>query len=266
MTIGHNQQEMTSYRFGGAALVALTLASGCGGQQPAAERTPPADAQRVDESKAGRIAGRVVLDGNAPPNAAINTGSDPVCARENKDGLSAENIVVENGGLNNVFVYVKDGLGKYYFDVPTQAVTLDQQGCRYRPHVVGIRAGQPLEIVNSDPTLHNVNAMAKVNRGFNFGQPMQGIKNTATFTAPEVMVRIKCDVHGWMNAFVGVLEHPYFAVTTGGGTFELKNVPAGTYTVEAWHEKLGTQTESVTIADKESKDVSFSFKAAPTTP
>ena len=174
--------------------------------------------------------------------------------------------VVENGGLNNVFVYVKDGLGKYYFDVPAQAVTVDQQGCRYRPHVFGVRAGQPIEIINSDPTLHNVNAVASVNRGFNFGQPMQGMKNTATFTAPEVMVRIKCDVHGWMSAYAGVLDHPYFAVTSSGGKFELKNVPAGTYTVEAWHEKLGAQTQNVTLAEKDSKELSFTFKGSPATP
>ena len=208
----------------------------------------------------------MAFEGTAPENPPINTGSDPVCARENKDGLSVETVVVDNGGLNNVFVYVKDGLGKYYFDVPAQAVTVDQQGCRYRPHVFGVRAGQPIEIINSDPTLHNVNAVASVNRGFNFGQPMQGMKNTATFTAPEVMVRIKCDVHGWMSAYAGVLDHPYFAVTSSGGKFELKNVPAGTYTVEAWHEKLGAQTQNVTLAEKDSKELSFTFKGSPATP
>ena len=247
-------------------LLALSLTAGCGGEQQTAQRTPPPDALRVNEAKAGRIGGRVAFEGTAPENPSINAGSDPVCARENKDGLSAETVVVEGGGLNNVFVYVKDGLGKYYFDVPAQAVTLDQQGCRYRPHLFGVRAGQPIEIRNSDPTLHNVNAVAKVNRGFNFGQPMQGMKSTATFTAPEIMVRLKCDVHGWMNAYAGVVDHPYFAVTSGGGNFELKNVPAGTYTVAVWHEKLGTQTQSVTLAEKDSKELTFTFKAESTTP
>jgi plastocyanin len=256
---------MTGHGWRAAALLALVLAAACGGQQTT-QRTAPPGALRVDETKSGRIAGQVTFEGAAPQNPAINAGSDPVCARENKDGLSFENVVVESGGLNNVFVYVKDGLGKYFFDAPAQPVKLDQQGCRYRPHVFGVQAGQPIEITNSDPTLHNVNAVASVNRGFNFGQPMQGMKNTATFTTPEVMVRLKCDVHGWMSAYAGVLEHPYFAVTSGGGKFELKNVPAGTYTVEAWHEKLGAQTQSVSVAEKESKDVTFSFKAAPTTP
>jgi hypothetical protein len=258
---------MTPSNLRAAALLALALSAACGGGEPqSTPRTPPPDAQRVDEAKAGTIAGRVAFEGTVPGNPPIDAGSDPVCARENKDGLSAETVVVEGGGLNNVFVYLKDGLGKYYFDVPAQAVVLDQQGCRYRPHVFGVRAGQPIEIRNSDPTLHNVNAVANVNRGFNFGQPMQGMKNTATFTAPEIMVRIKCDVHGWMNTYAGVVDHPYFAVTNGGGRFELKNVPAGTYTVEAWHEKLGTQTQSVTLAEKDSKELAFTFKVAPTLP
>ena len=127
-----------------------------------------------------------------------------------------------------------------------------------------MRTGQPLEIVNSDATLHNVNAMAKVNQGFNMGQAIQGMKNAKVFTAPEVMVRIKCDVHSWMTAYAGVVSHPYFAVTAGGGAFELKNLPAGTYTIEAWHEKLGTQTQNVTLGEKETKTVGFAFKA--TTP
>jgi plastocyanin len=160
-----------------------------------------------------------------------------------------------------VFVYVKDGLGDYYFETPTTAVTLDQKGCHYAPHVFGVRAGQPVEIVNSDPTLHNVNAMAKVNQSFNLGQAIQGMKNQKVFKTPEVMVHIKCDVHNWMNAYAGVLNHPYFAVTANGGSFELKGLPPGTYTIEAWHEKLGTQTQSVTLAANESKPITFAFKA-----
>ena len=243
-----------------ACALALALATACGGDAPP-QRTPPPDARRVDLATAGRIAGRVVIEGTVPANPPIKTDSDPVCARENKDGLSSENILVENGGLNNVFVYLKDGLGNYYFDAPADAVKLDQQGCRYTPHVFGAQTGQPIEISNSDPTLHNVAALATVNRGFNFGQPMQGFKNTTSFTAPEVMVRFKCDVHPWMNAYAGILGHPYFAVTADEGQFELKDVPAGTYTVEAWHEKLGTQTQKVTLAGKDSKDLNFTFKA-----
>jgi hypothetical protein len=129
-----------------------------------------------------------------------------------------------------------------------------------------MRTGQKLEILNSDPTLHNIHATPKSNSEFNTGQPIQGMKTEHTFNSQEVMVPFKCDVHGWMNAYVGVLDHPYFAVTGPDGKFSLKGLPPGTYTVEAWHEKLGATTQSVTLAAKETKDVSFTFKmaAAPT--
>ena len=198
----------------------------------------------------------------SPASAPIKLDSDPACAQQHPGGLPPDSFVVSSGGLENVFVYVKDGLGDYYFETPTTAVTLDQKGCHYTPHVFGVRAGQPLEIVNSDPTLHNVNAMAKVNQSFNLGQAIQGMKNQKVFKTPEVMVHIKCDVHNWMNAYAGVLNHPYFAVTANGGSFELKGLPPGTYTIEAWHEKLGTQTQSVTLAAKESKPITFAFKAS----
>jgi plastocyanin len=255
---------MTTSRVLAAALLAAALAIGCGGGAPA-QQTPPPDAKRVDQSKAGTLTGRVLVEGPVPENPIARL-EDSFCARQHTNGLSLENVVVENGGINNVFVYIKDGLGNYYFETPSQPVKMDQQSCRYTPHVVGVQAGQPIEISNSDPTAHNVSAVAQVNRGFNFSQPMQGLKNTATFKAPEVMVRLKCDVHTWMSAYVGVLPHPYFAVTTGGGTFELKHVPPGAYTVAAWHEKYGTQTQHVTLGDNGVKELSFTFKAQPTAP
>ena len=130
----------------------------------------------------------------------------------------------------------------------------------------GIRVGQPLTIVNDDPTLHNIHALPKNNQEFNVGQPLQSMKMNETFTTPEVMVPFKCDVHGWMNAYAGVLDHPYFAVTAADGTFSLKGVPPGTYTVEAWHEKLGTATKSVALGQKETKTLAFTFTlGAPTT-
>ncbi|HEX6976457.1 MAG TPA: hypothetical protein VF147_18750 [Vicinamibacterales bacterium] len=245
-----------------AAVLALSLAAACGGsKQEAAPGGPAPGAQKVDVSKAGNVTGRVLLDGPAPANAAIKMSADPFCIRANADGSTFETYKVDDGGLENVFVYVKDGLGNYYFDTPTEPVKLDQKGCHYTPHVFGIQVGQPLEISNSDDTLHNVHALAEKNQEFNYGQAMAGMKNTKTFTVPEVMITFKCDVHGWMNAYGGVVSHPYFAVTKDGGKFELKNLPAGTYTVEAWHEKLGTQQQSVTLGEKESKAVTFTFKA-----
>ena len=170
--------------------------SSCGGtEQAPAATAPPPNAKRVDAAKAGNVAGRVTFEGTPPANEKIPMGSDPVCARENSGGVSFDTVVVDNGGLENVFVYVKDGLGDYYFDVPTEAVTLDQKGCRYTPHVLGLRVGQPLEIVNSDATMHNVHAVPNVNSEFNFSQHLTGMKQQKTFTAREVMVRFKCDVH-----------------------------------------------------------------------
>jgi plastocyanin len=243
------------------AIAAVVLATACGSKEPAA-KTPPADAKRVDPATAGKLVGKVQFDGPVPANQPIKMSADPVCASENPNGATSQTYLVKDGGLDNVFVYVKDGLGNYYFDAPTEPVTLNQKACHYEPHVFGVRVGQPLDIVNDDSTLHNVHAMPTGNQEFNFPQQIKGMKNRKTFTTREVMVPFKCDVHGWMTAYAGVVDNPYYAVTTGGGRFELKNLPPGTYTVEAWHERLGTQIQQVTLGEKESKDVSFTFKPA----
>jgi hypothetical protein len=247
-------------RLGVAVLTAAALAGGCGGSEaPPAAATARPDAKRVDAATAGTIGGRVSFEGTVPQFPPIKLDSDPACAAQHPNGLAVETIVVNNGGLENVFVYVKDGLGNYVFDTPTEPVTLDQKGCRYSPHVFGVRTGQPILIVNSDPTMHNVHGAGNVNQQFNFAQVVAGVKNTRTLTAAEVMMPFKCNVHTWMTAYAGVLPHPYFAVTANGGTFELKNLPPGTYTIEAWHEKLGTSSQSVTLAEKESKTLTFTF-------
>jgi plastocyanin len=187
--------------------------------------------------------------------------SDPNC-KPAPGADTTEAVVVKDGALQNVFVYVKDGLGDLRFAVPATPVVLDQQGCRYTPHVFGIQVGQPLEIVNSDPTLHNVHAMAERNREFNMGQPQQGVKHTHTFSTQEVLLPFKCDVHGWMRAYAGVVDHPFYAVSGADGSFELKGLPPGTYTVEAIHETLGARTQTVTIGARETKDAPFTFQIA----
>ena len=246
----------------GITLAASIVACGGGSKETApAESTAPSGKQ-VDSSTAGDINGVIAFDGVAPKNEPIKMNADPVCTKENPTPQSQETYVVNDGKLGNVFVYVKDGLSGYTFDAPTSVVTFDQKNCRYHPHVFGVQVNQPVEIVNSDPTLHNIHALPKGNAEFNNGQPIQGMKMTHKFTAKEVMVPFKCDVHGWMNAYVGVLDHPYFAVSDNDGKFSLKGLPPGTYTIEAWHEKLGTQTAMVTLGSKETKDANFTFKAA----
>lgn len=246
-------------------VVALAASMACGKSEAPQESTPPQAAgpaaPAIDEGSAATVTGKIVLDGAAPANAPIKMSADPVCMREVKGPQAQEFYVVGDGGaLQNAFVYVKEGLGSRTFETPTETVTLDQQGCRYRPHVFGIQVGQPLDVVNSDPTLHNIHAMPKNNDEFNSGQPVKGMKNTFKFKAKEVMVPFKCDVHPWMNAYVGVLDHPYYAVSGNDGKFELKTLPPGDYVIEAWHEKLGTQTQKVTVGAKETKDITFTFK------
>jgi len=203
----------------------------------------------------------VTFAGTPPAMPAIRMDADPTCLQQGGT-VTAESVVVgTDGALQNVFVYVKDGLGSLRFPVPSDAVVLDQKGCRYVPHVLGVQVGQRFEILNSDPTLHNIHAVPTANREFNTGQPIPGMKTTRQFTTREVMVPFKCDVHPWMNAYAGVLDHPFFAVTGADGSFELKGLPPGTYTIEAWHERLGTQTQMVTIGAKETGAVAFSFKA-----
>jgi plastocyanin len=254
-------------------LLGITMAASivaCGGSSETSNKSGDASApsatpagQRVDTATAGTVKGVVTLDGTAPKNEGIKMNADPVCVRENKTPQFQETYLVGSDGksLANVFVYVKDGLGNYVYDTPTTPARIDQKECRYHPHVFGMRVGQKLEIVNSDPTLHNIHAVPKANTEFNNGQPIQGMKMDHTFTAKEVMVPFKCDVHGWMNAYVGVLDHPFFAVTDEEGKFDIKGLPPGTYTIEAWHEKGGTVTQSVTVGPSETKDITFTIKA-----
>ena len=247
----------TGCAFAFAAAGALTAAA-CGRSEEAPP-PPAAVSNPVDPSTAGAITGLVTFEGTPPAAEPISMDSDPYCEKQPQN--KTETVVVgEASGLQNVFVYVKDGLGDRVFPVPATAVVLDQKGCRYVPHVLGIQVGQPLELRSSDNTLHNIHAVPQQNREFNRALQLAAMKHTHTFSTKEVMVPFKCDVHKWMNAYVGVLDHPFYAVTAANGRFELKGLPPGTYTIEAWHEKLGTQTQMVTIGEKQISDVAFNFK------
>jgi plastocyanin len=262
MVHGHVRHARTV--FAGTGLAVLLLAStGCGGSPAPASSAAPAASSAVDPASSGSVNGRVRLDGAPPAAQTIRVDGDKTCATRvpGAQRKTERYVVGDGGGLANVFVYVKTGLEGRSFPVPTEPVVIDQQQCWYTPRVVGVRVGQVLQVLNSDPLLHNVRAEALVNQPFNQGQPVQGVRYSHTFSTDEVMVPLKCDVHAWMNAWVGVVNHPYFAVTGPTGDFSLPNLPAGTYTVEAWHEAAGTTTGSVTVTAQGTATVSLTFKA-----
>jgi plastocyanin len=256
---------MTVHRLA-LALVSLAIPvafAACGGTdpEPAQSAQSAGGGMTVDTATAGSLSGRVTFTGTPPEPAILRMGTDPACITNAGPNPQSDAVLIAaDGGLQNAFVYVKEGLDEQYsFPIPTGEVELDQVGCRYTPRVIGVRAGQPMAIINSDPTLHNVHAMPMENLEFNEGQPTQGWRTTKTFTVPEVMVRFKCNVHNWMAAYVGVMAHPYFAVTSADGSFEIRNLPPGTYTIEAWHETFGTRTVQVTIAERQAQTASLTF-------
>ncbi len=241
---------------------ALVLAVACSTRQAGNETPTTGTGIAVDPATAtASITGTVTVEGAAPPQSSIQLSADPTCAALHKAPLLTEDVVVRNGRLQNVFVWIKSGLEKYSFPPPAEPATLTQDGCRFAPHVGGIMVNQKLRIVNSDPTLHNIHCLAEKNPQFNIGQPLQGMTAERTFTTPEVMVGFKCDVHKWMRSYIGVVPHPYFSVTQGDGTYTLKNLPPGDYVIEAWHEKFGTRSQNISVGDREAREVNFSFAA-----
>lgn len=253
--------QVRSFIPGFLSLILLsTVACGSGAPPP-----PPAGGGKiVDAATTGSLSGRAIFTGTPPAVETLRMGYDKACVASAGPNPQSDAVLIgADGALKNAFVYVKEGLDPgYSFDIPATAVVLDQRGCIYTPRVLGVRAGQPFEVLNSDDTLHNVHALPMANQDFNQGTPRKGSKLTRTFTVPEVMVRFKCDVHPWMAAYIGVVAHPFFAVTDASGAFEIKGLPPGTYTVEAWHEKFGTRTATVTLDPKGAQTASFSFAAA----
>lgn len=217
----------------------------------------------VDATTAATIAGKIKFSGAASKAKMIQVTSDAYCTKQHAGGqIASEEVVVNsNKTLKNVLVYVKKGLEGKKFATIKEAAVINQHGCWYEPHVLAVMVNQPVKILNSDETLHNIHSMPKVNSGFNFAQPAKGMETTKTFDKEEMMIPIKCDVHSWMGGYIGVLSHPYFAVTGEDGSFALKNLPPGEYQIEAWHEKFGVQSQTVKVAEKESKTVEFTFKA-----
>ena len=212
------------------------------------------------------ISGKVLFKGGrdaAPKRKKLQMEADANCLKHYKDkgkkGAGTEGVVVnKDGTLRNVIVYIKEGLGDGTFEIPAEPVELNQEGCVYKPHVVAMMKGQKLSVKNSDETLHNIHGLARKNPEFNFGQPRKGMTKSLDFKRPETM-KVKCDVHPWMNAYIMVLPHPFHSVTRKEGTFSIGNLPAGEYVVAAWHEEYGEITQTVSVGDGETKEIEFEF-------
>ncbi len=227
------------------------------GNVPSDENVEPSEAVGPDETL---VRGVAIFQGDRPRRTIIKMDADPTCQKIHagkKVGSEGE-IVSSTGRIANVFVYVKEGLSGYILAGPSLTAELDQRGCVYRPHVQGIMVGQTLNIRNSDTTLHNINCQAANNPGFNFGQPTPGVRERV-FRKPEPAIKFKCDVHPWMNAWLFVMDHPYFAVTERDGSFAIPDLPPGDYTLAAWHEKFGEIENPVSIAEGQATTADFTF-------
>ncbi|MGH9716057.1 MAG: carboxypeptidase regulatory-like domain-containing protein [Candidatus Acidiferrales bacterium] len=230
-----------------------------GSEQPP---QPPPPTAVVSPATAGTITGTVRLEGEPPKFHPIDMSAEPACVKANPKPVIPPIVVTgEHGALANAAVYIKSGLGRYKFDVPQTPVVLNQKGCMYEPRVLAVRVGQPLEVHNDDPTVHNINVRATVNHSWNRSEEPGEPPFTAEFKHPELYIPISCNVHPWMRAYLFVFGDPYYDITTTTGDFSLKGLPPGTYTIEAWQELYGVQDQTVTLGPKETKHIDFVFKA-----
>jgi hypothetical protein len=254
------------------ALALISLSVACGSSDDEADDednsntgTETAGAKYTPTGNEGSIVGTVNFTGAAPAVKPISMDADPFCASSNPNAR-AEDVVVNDGKLQNVFVYIKDGktadsksITGYAFDPPAPDATLDQHGCQYHPHILGMTTAMDFKVTNSDQTAHNVHPSPKSNTEWNQSQTPGQAPIVKKFTRPEILIPVKCNQHPWMKAYVGVMRLPFFAVSGADGKFEIKGLPPGTYTVVAWHEKFGEKSQSVTVGAKESKSQDFSY-------
>jgi Carboxypeptidase regulatory-like domain len=245
-----------------AILLCAVLLSQCGSSEKATATARIGPLLSPDEVNGATLAGRVSYTGAKPTPRPIDMSANPQCERTHRDrAVTAEDVVVNpNGTLRNVFVWVKSGLPEGSWAVPATPAVLDQHYCMYRPHVIGVMTSQNLQISNSDPVNHNIHPIPQSNEEWNDMQSAGEGPKIRQFVQQEIMVRVKCNVHPWMRAYIGVVSHPFFAVTGEDGSFTIKGLPPGTYTIQTWHEKFGIQEHQVTVGSKESKAVDFSYK------
>jgi hypothetical protein len=245
------------------ALLLLSVPAFTGCRKKELSETPPEPTAVVDPSTAGSVIGTVRLEGMPPALRPIDMSAEPACVQANPTPVRPPVTVVgEHGALANAVVYVKAGLGSYHFDTPKDPAVLDQKGCLYQPRVLALMTNQPFEVKNTDPITHNVHPIPRQNRPWNRSIGAGEVAYVTTFSHPELAIPVVCNIHPWMRAYLFVFAHPYFNVTTKSGTFALENLPPGTYTIEAWHERFGTEDVSVTLVPKQSKTITFTFKAS----
>ncbi len=245
------------------ATVMVLLAAGACSREQAGETRKVATGPPVDLATAGAIGGEVRFEGTPPPQSTVDVSSAGECAKGSKT-VPAGDILVKDGKVQNAVVYVKEGLGERGFAPPATEVVIDQKGCLFDPRIAVVQTGQPVRFLNSDPLPHNVHGLPDKSSPWNFSLGVKGAARTVTVDEPEHFITIKCDIHPWMRGYLGVFDHPYFAITGVDGRFTLPNLPPGSYVVEAWHERFGTKTANVTVGAKETKSVDFSFGPAPT--
>jgi plastocyanin len=240
-------------------VIAMLTLAGCSKPQPKPVASEPVYF-KVDPATAGSVSGKILFTGKAEPPKKVDMEEDPQCNKLHRTPILDPTIAVnKNRTLANVFVYIKGGLEGKKFAPPTFAAVMDQKGCWFEPRVLGIQTGQEFEVTNSDPVTHNIHPRAHVNREWNQSQAEGTAPLERKFMEQEIMIRVKCNIHHWMHAFIGVVDNPYFAVTGSDGTFELKNVPPGEYTIEAWQEELGVVVQRVTVAPSAKTEVAFTF-------
>ena len=248
-----------------AALALALVSAGCDKKETASQESNAAESSKasspaspIDPTTVASVSGLVKFDGVPPKPTKIDMSQDPACT--SAEANMTQTVVTDEGDLSNVFVYVKDGTGDRTFDPPKDPVTIDQHGCRYIPHVLGVMAGQPIKIVNSDNTTHNIHPSPTVNREWNESQAPKSPPLDKSFPREEIMMQVKCNQHPWMKMYVNVSKTPFFAVTGRDGKYEIKGLPPGEYTIVARQEKLGEQTMKVTVAAKNNGTANFTFK------
>ncbi|MBI1357116.1 MAG: hypothetical protein GC160_22475 [Acidobacteria bacterium] len=260
---------MSYIKFFAFTVLAFGVSFGCGGGAPAPESSggsetaetaaPPAETFNVDPATAATVSGKIFFDGEAPQPQRINIADEECKAMHSDPIFSEQTVVNDDGTLQNVLVWVKKGLEGKTFPVSGDKVKLDQIGCIYKPHVAAVQVGQTLSVTNSDPTLHNVHPLPRVNPEWNKSQAAGAGAIEEKFPKQELMIPVKCNIHPWMRSYISVIEHPFFAVTGADGSFEITGLPPGEYTIEAVHERLGNQETTVKVGDGESAAVELRF-------